>query len=52
MTPTPTGGQGGSGPLALTGGLDFRFLLAGLVLLVIGLSVLGVTAARGRSAQR
>lgn len=52
MTPTPTGGQGGGGPLALTGGLDFRFLLAGLVLLVIGLSVLGVTAARGRSAQR
>lgn len=50
-TPTPTGSPSGGGGLALTGGFDFRFLLAGLVLLVVGLSVLGVSLARSRSAQ-
>jgi hypothetical protein len=50
-TPTPSGGQGGGSGLAQTGGFDFRFLLAGLAILVIGLSVLGVSAARSRSAQ-
>jgi hypothetical protein len=39
------------GGLAQTGGFDFRLLLAGLVFLAIGLSVLGVSAARSRSAQ-
>jgi len=51
-TPTPTvSSGGGGGGLAQTGGLDYRFVLAGLVFLVAGLSVLGVSAARSRSAQ-
>jgi len=48
-TPTPTPSGGGAG-LAMTGGFDFRFPLAGLVLLVAGLSVLGVSLARSRAA--
>jgi cell division septation protein DedD len=50
-TPTPTATPAGGGGLAQTGGFQFGFVLAGLVLLVAGLSVLGVTRARSRSSQ-
>jgi cell division septation protein DedD len=50
-TPTPTATPAGGGGLAQTGGFQFGFVLAGLVLLVAGLSVLGVTRARSRSTQ-
>jgi hypothetical protein len=50
-TPTPTTSPVAA-VLAQTGGFDFRFPLAGLVLLVVGLSVLLLSAARSRSAQR
>src|SRR5215472_9830507 len=49
-TPTPTGGGSGGG-LAMTGGLEYPLLLGGLLFLVAGLAVLGVTRARSRSAR-
>ena len=51
-TPTPTGSPSGGVGLAQTGGFEFRLLLGGLGLLVVGLSVLVLSAARSRSAQR
>jgi hypothetical protein len=51
-SPAPTSTPGGGGGLAQTGGLEFGFVLVGLVLLVAGLSVLGVTRARSRPTQR
>jgi hypothetical protein len=54
-TPTPvaspSGGGGAGAGLAMTGGLDLRFLLAGVLILLAGLAALVVSVVRNRSSQ-